>query len=83
MLETCLPIAVHLHSTHLHVWCFTAKLCVRLQAGKAALTVREDTRGQGERDTQKVQEPASKAWRDMAIDAADHQVSLSSSPPHR
>ncbi len=42
--------------------------------GKAPLTVREDSRPLGEKDAQKVQEPAGKAYRDMAIDAADYQV---------
>ena len=45
------------------------------QVGKAALVPRDQAaRSTGDKDVQKVQEPASKAYRDMAADAAEFQA---------
>ena len=45
------------------------------QVGKAALVQRDQgSRSIGDKDVQKVQEPATKAYRDMAADAAEFQV---------
>ncbi len=47
--------------------------------GKGALSIRTDQTG--DRDPQKVQEPALKAYRDMASDAAEFQVRSKSLSP--
>jgi hypothetical protein len=45
------------------------------QVGKAALVQRDQgMRSIGDKDMQKVQEPVTKAYRDMAADAAEFQV---------
>ena len=45
------------------------------QVGKAPLVPRDQTaRSTGDKDVQKAQEPASKAYRDMAADAAEFQA---------
>ena len=49
------------------------------QVGKAALSLRADQTG--DKDPQKVQEPALKAYRDMASDAAEFQVCTQSLSP--
>ena len=46
-----------------------------LQVGKAPLVPRDQAASStGDKDVQKVQEPATKAYRDMAADAAEFQA---------
>ena len=52
------------------------------QVGKAPLTPRDQAaRSTGDKDVQKVQEPATKAYRDMAADAAEFQACSSAHCP--
>jgi len=54
-----------------------------LQVGKAPLAQRDQgARSTGDKDVQKVQEPASKAYRDTAADAAEFQARFCA-PPSR
>ena len=53
-----------------------------LQVGKAPLTPRDQAANStGDKDVQKAQEPANKAYRDMAADAAEFQACFSAHCP--
>lgn len=73
--DACIQLLKSATGGKLHVFASTLP-----KVGRAALTNRADQGRTGDKDPQKVQEPAVKDYRDMASDAAEFQVCMHAHP---